>query len=59
MEQKTTVDEILDQVTLQRWLISVVIGPLWGLIGITGLFGLALYGCGIALVSLAIVNRHG
>ena len=57
MEQ--TVDEVLDQLTMQRWLISIVIGPLWGVIGITGLLGLALYGCGIALLSLAIVNRHG
>merc|ERR1739838_1140870 len=53
------IDEILDQVTLQRWLISIVIGPVFGLIGLKGILGLALYGCAIALISLAIVNRHG
>ena len=49
----------LNKVTLQRWLISIVIGPVFGLIGLKGILGLALYGCAIALISLAIVNRHG
>ena len=59
VRMETSVDDILDQLTLQRWVISAVIGPIWGVLGITGIFGLALYGCGIALISLAIVNRHG
>jgi len=52
-------DAVLDQVVWYRWFISLLVGPIWGLLGLTGLFAIALYGLGIASFSLYLVNRHG
>merc|ERR1712212_76015 len=59
IDDKSSVDIILDQVTWYRWFLSLMVGPIWGILAIKGLFGIALYGCCISLFSLAIVNQHG
>ena len=56
---KNDEDMILDQVTWYRWFLSLLMGPIWGLLGLKGLFAIALYGCSIALFALAVVNKHG
>ena len=56
---KNDEDMILDQVTWYRWFLSLLMGPIWGILGLKGLFAIALYGCSIALFALAVVNKHG
>lgn len=52
-------DEVLDNVVKYRWLLSVLLGPVWGFLGIKGLFGIALYGVVITMFSLSIVRKSG
>ena len=52
-------ETVLDQVVWYRWFTSLLLGPLWGILGLTGLFAIALYGLGIGGFSLYLVNRHG
>jgi hypothetical protein len=52
-------DEVLDKVVKYRWLLSVLLGPIWGCVGLTGLFGIALYGIVITMFSLSIVRKSG
>merc|ERR1712228_301011 len=51
-------DAILDMVTKYRWFISIFMGPLWGLLGLKGLFGIALYGVVISMFSVMLVKNH-
>merc|ERR1712130_70740 len=51
-------DVILDKVTAYRWVASIFLGPLWALLGLKGIFGIALYGLIISAFSLVIVKNH-
>ena len=51
-------DMVLDKVIFYRWIGSFCLGPIWGLLGIQGLFGIALYGLIIVMLSLMIVKNH-
>jgi hypothetical protein len=55
---ENTEDYILDKVTSIRWIISVLFGLIWGVVGLKGIFGLALYGIGICAISVSIVKNH-
>ena len=52
-------DEVLDKVVKYRWLLSVLMGPVWGFLGLQGIFGIALYGLIITMFSLSIVRQTG
>merc|ERR1712130_510475 len=49
-------DVILDKVTAYRWVASIFLGPLWALLGLKGIFGIALYGLIISAFSLVIIK---
>ena len=51
-------DIVLDRVIKYRWIASFCLGPLWGLLGIQGLFGIALYGLLIVMFSLMVVKNY-
>ena len=51
-------EAILDMVTKYRWFISLVMGPLWGLLGLKGILGIALYGVIITALSVLLVKNH-
>merc|ERR1711957_1045504 len=51
-------DALLDKVTNYRWMASILMGPLWGLVGMHGIFGIALYGVLISILSIMIVKNH-
>lgn len=51
-------DALLDKVTKYRWMASILMGPLWGLVGMHGIFGIALYGVLISVLSIMIVKNH-
>ena len=51
-------DTVLDKVIFYRWIGSFCLGPIWGILGIQGLFGIALYGLIIVMLSLMIVKNH-
>merc|ERR1712113_424073 len=52
-------DVILDNVAKYRWFVSLLLGPIWGILGLKGLFGIALYGLIISIFSVMLVRNHG